>query len=62
MFEDIRKGAPQPSRRRMNDPGLQVNHIIRFMQASIWKTMDDGESVSRKPTVWDAKMWLSHLV
>ncbi|KAG8933200.1 hypothetical protein FRC01_010546 [Tulasnella sp. 417] len=44
VFEDIRKGAPPPGRRRMNDPGLQAKHIMRFMDASIWKTMDDSDS------------------
>ncbi|KIO34250.1 hypothetical protein M407DRAFT_42253, partial [Tulasnella calospora MUT 4182] len=44
VFEDIRKGAPPPGRRRMNDPGLQAKHIMRFMDASIWKAMDDSDS------------------
>ncbi|KAG9047348.1 hypothetical protein FS837_002509 [Tulasnella sp. UAMH 9824] len=44
VFEDIRKGAPPPGRRRMNDPGLQAKHIMRFMDASIWRAMDDSDS------------------
>ncbi len=29
----------------MNDPGLQAKHIIRFMDASLWKAMDESENV-----------------
>ncbi|KAG9005081.1 hypothetical protein FRB93_009950 [Tulasnella sp. JGI-2019a] len=43
MFEDIRRGTTS-GRRRMRDSGLQVNHIIRFMDFTIWDTMDDGEN------------------
>lgn len=47
MFEDIRRGTTS-GRRKMHDPGLQVNHIIRFMDFTIWDTMDDGENVSHR--------------
>ncbi|KAG8881847.1 hypothetical protein FRB98_004092 [Tulasnella sp. 332] len=43
IFEDVRRGTTS-GKRRMHDPGLQVNHIIRFMDFTIWDTMDDGES------------------
>ncbi|KAG8908328.1 hypothetical protein FRB99_007254 [Tulasnella sp. 403] len=48
VFEDIRKGAPPPtSKRKSTDPGLQAKHLLRFMDASIWKAMDDSDYASR---------------
>jgi DnaJ family protein A protein 5 len=43
VFEDIRRGfnAAEQPRRRYNDPGLAVKHILRFFDATAW-SMDDG--------------------
>lgn len=44
VFEDILRGfnAAEQPRRRYNDPGLTVRHILRFFDATAWSSMDDG--------------------
>ncbi len=44
IFEDIRLGKT-PAKQRARDPGLAAKHIDKFLNPSLWKTMDDGTSV-----------------
>lgn len=48
VFEDVRRGfnAGDQSRRRYNDVGLTVRHILRFFDATAWSSMDDGPQAS----------------
>lgn len=45
IFEDIRTGKASNSRPRAKDPGLTTKHILKFLNPTLWKGLDDSDSV-----------------
>jgi DnaJ homolog subfamily A member 5 len=45
IFDDIVKGAAPKANKRGTDPGLTTKNITKLMNPSLWKGMDDSETV-----------------
>jgi len=45
IFDDIVKGAVPKTNKRGTDPGLTTKNITKLMNPSLWKGMDDSETV-----------------
>lgn len=45
IFDDIVKGTVPKANKRGTDPGLTTKNITKLMNPTLWKAMDDSETV-----------------